>query len=149
MQELPRHTPPSTQVCLLIIVTGNFKNWQGLQLGGFLVKKGAFESARFYCMAGKRPVAAVISSCGSLYSAHTVPLLEITKATFPLIPASCYLFITLGLCLVELVLTLCFLCCVDHQGTLQYIAHSPSVPAFITCSIDNRVKFFFYKDKVT
>lgn len=36
-----------------------------------------------------------------------------------------------------------------HLGTLQYIAHSPSLPAFITCSIDHRVRFFHYRDQTT
>jgi hypothetical protein len=33
------------------------------------------------------------------------------------------------------------------MGTLQYIAHSPTIPGFITCSIDNRVRFFHHRDQ--
>lgn len=34
-----------------------------------------------------------------------------------------------------------------HLGTLQFICHSPTAPAFITCSVDSRVRFFYHRDQ--
>lgn len=36
-----------------------------------------------------------------------------------------------------------------HLGTLQFLSHSPTAPAFITCSTDSRIRFFYYKDQQT
>ena len=33
-----------------------------------------------------------------------------------------------------------------HMNTITAVAHSPTAPALITCSLDNRVRFFHYQE---